>query len=219
MTLTVLWSAKGGAGTSVVSACWALQTPSPSVLVDVDGDLPWLLGIPSPSGQGLCDWFESEAPPRAVLDLAIELDATTRLIPRGATKIAHRAPRWGELGRWLAASDLEFVADVGLGGPPLGFLPRDTVTDGRPPRARGLLVTRSCYIALNRAMSLGSKPDGIVFVDEPGHDLGDREIARALEAPVVAKIAWDPSIGRATDRGLLNGRLPKSVVKLSQRVA
>jgi hypothetical protein len=219
MTLTVCWSAKGGAGTTVVAACWALETPTPSVLVDVAGDLPYALGIPAPSGQGLSDWFASDIPPRAVLDLAIDLDATTRLIPRGPSSIRHRAPRWSELGRWMAASDLEFVADVGLGPAPVGFLPPDAAVDGGPARARSLLVTRACYIALARATSLGERPDGIVLVEEPGRDLTAADIARSLKAPVIAKIAYDPLIGRATDRGLLAAKLPRSIHKLPQRVA
>jgi hypothetical protein len=219
MTLTVCWSAKGGAGTTVVATCWALETSTPAVLVDVAGDVHHALGIPTPAGQGLSDWFESDAPPRAVLDLAIQLDATTRLVPRGASCIPHRSPRWAELGRWMTASDLEFVADVGLGPTPVGFLPPDPTVDGGTARARSLLVTRACYIALARAMSLGERPDGIVIVEEAGRGLTAADIARSLNAPVVAKIAYDPKIARATDRGLLAGKLPRSIHKLPQRVA
>ncbi len=219
MTLTVCWSAKGGAGTTVVAACWALETAAPSVLVDVDGDLPMMLGIPTPAGQGLSDWFESDAPPGALLDLAIEVDSTTRLIPRGPVTIRRRAPRWDELGRWMAASDIEFVADVGLGDPPVGLLPDDRVGDDGKRSARGLLVTRSCYIALSRARTLDTQPDGVVLVEEPGRDLSARDIARSLRAPIVAKIPFDPAIGRATDRGLLAWKLPKRMLKLPQQVA
>ena len=219
MTLTVCWSAKGGAGTTVVAACWALECATTSVLVDVDGDLPAMLGIPTPAGQGLSDWFESDAPPRAVLDLTIDVDRTTRLIPRGPKRIPRRAPRWGELGRWMATSDTEFVADVGLGDPPAGFLPAERTDDGGRPRARGLLVTRSCYLALSRAQSLDTLPDGVVLVEEPGRDLSAGDVARALRAPIVARIPFDPAIGQATDCGLLAGKLPRSIRKLPGRVA
>jgi hypothetical protein len=219
MTLTVCWSAKGGTGTTIVAACWALETTNPSVLVDIAGDLHLALGIPTPSGQGLSDWFESDAPPRSVLDLALQLDTTTRLIPRGPAPIPHRAPRWAELGRWMTASDLEFIADAGLGPTPAGFPPGDSAVDGVRARARSLLVTRACYIALSRAQSLGETPDGIVLVEESGRGLSADDIARALRAPIVAKIAYDPLIGRATDRGLLAGKLPRSIHKLPQRVA
>lgn len=219
MTLTVCWSAKGGAGTTVVAAGWALDARTPSVLVDVTDDIHLVLGIPTPSGQGLRDWFESDAPPSAVLDLAIDLDPTTRLIPRGPESIPRRSTRWAELGRWMTASNTEFVADVGLGPPPNGLLPTSSAADGAPPRARSVLVTRACYISISRATSLGETPDGIVLVEEPGHDLSSADIARSLRAPVIAKIAWDPGIGRAIDRGLLLGKLPKSILRLPQRVA
>ena len=224
MTLTVCWSAKGGAGTTLVAAAWALGSTAPSVLVDVDGDLPTMLGLPAPDGQGLGDWFDSQAAPNAVLDLAIAVTSTTQLIPRGPSPIRRRAPRWGELGRWMAGSDVEFVADVGVGDPPAGFLPEvnlppnGAVPRGHP-RARGLLVTRPCYIALSRARGLDVQPDGIVLVEEPGRDLTARDVARTLRAPVIARVPFDPAIGRATDRGLLAWKLPSSIVKLPGRAA
>lgn len=219
MTLTVCWAAKGGAGTTVVAACWALGTTRPSVLVDVTDDLHLVLGIPAPSGQGLSDWFDSDAPPRSVLDLAIPLDATTRLIPRGPAAIAHRAPRWAELGRWMTATDLEFVADVGLGPAPVGFLPAEARPQHGPMRSRSLFVTRACYIALSRVQSLGEIPDGVVLVEEAGRSLSASDVARAVRAPIVAKVAYDPQVVRATDCGLLAGKLPRGIHNLAQRVA
>ena len=218
MTLTVCWSAKGGAGTTLVCAAWALDARKASVLVDVTDDIRLMLDVPAPAGQCLGDWFASDAPPNAVLDLALDLDPTTRLIPRGPAEIGRRSPRWTELGRWMAASNIEFVADVGLGPPPHGLVPPGSA-DGEPPRARSVLVTRACYVALSRATSLGERPDGIVLVDEPGHVLTAADISRSLRAPVIAKVAWDPGIARAIDSGLLLGRLPKSILRLSQRVA
>ena len=61
MTLTVCWSAKGGSGTTVVAAALALGSPTDSLLIDLDGELPAALGVPEPSGQGLSDWFASDA--------------------------------------------------------------------------------------------------------------------------------------------------------------
>ncbi len=223
MTLTVCWSAKGGSGTTVVAAGLALDSTRPSVLLDVDGDLPMVLGVPEPAGQGLSDWFDSGAPPEAILDLAVDLDDTTRLIPRGATRIARRASRWGELGCWLAASDLTFVADVGLGDPPVDLLPASEPGPKRviveAARAKGLLVTRPCYVALMRARLLDSRPDGVVLVDEPGRDISVRDIEVSIGAPVVAKVPFDPAIARAVDRGLLAMALPGSIKNILGRAA
>lgn len=224
MTLTVCWSAKGGAGTTVVAACLALESATPSVLIDVDGDLPIALGVPEPGGQGLSDWFASDAPPSAVLDLAIDLDDTTRLVPRGPTTISPKAPRWGELGRWLADSDVHFVADVGLGDPPEALLhqPADVTAnrhDATARRVRGLLVTRRCYVALMHARQLRARPDGVILIDEPGRGIGLAEIESSAGARVLAKIPFDPAIARAVDSGLLASRLPGTIRKLLERAA
>jgi hypothetical protein len=120
----------------------------------------------------------------------------------------------------MTASDVEFVADVGLGDPPKGFLPPDRGGEhNAAPRARGLLVTRACYLALSRARGLDERPDGVVLVEEPGRDLSARDVAASLRAPIIARIPFDPAIGRATDRGLLAWKLPKSILKLAKQVA
>ena len=87
MALTVCWSAKGGSGTTVVAAALALGSATDSLLIDLDGELPAALGVPEPSGQGLSDWFASDAPERAVLDLAAPVAAGTRLVARGPAAI------------------------------------------------------------------------------------------------------------------------------------
>lgn len=221
MTLTVCWSAKGGSGTTVVAAGLALDSTRLSALLDVDGDLPAVLGVPEPAGQGLSDWFESGAPPAAILDLAIDLDDTTRLIPRGPSRIPRRAPRWGELGRWLAASDIAFVADVGLGDPPVALLPESgpTSMSVAPTRAKGLLITRPCYVALMRARLLDARPDGVILIDERGRDISARDVEISVGAPVVAKVPFDPAIARAVDRGLLAMALPGSIKNILGRAA
>jgi len=225
MTLTVCWSAKGGSGTTVVAAGLALDSARPSALLDVDGDLPMILGVPEPAGQGLSHWFDSGAPPEAILDLAIDLDATTRLIPRGPARIPRRAPRWGELGRWLAASDIAFVADVGLGDPPVALLPESAPTAAskslslKPSGAKGLLITRPCYVALMRARLLDTRPDGVILIDERGRDISARDVEISVGAPVVAKVPFDPAIARAVDRGLLAMALPGSIKNILGRAA
>ena len=223
MTLTVCWSAKGGSGTTVVAASLALDSMGPSVLVDVDGDLPIMLGVPEPGGQGLSDWFDSDAPPDAVVDLAIDLDDTTRLIPRGPNRISRRAPRWEELGRWFAASDVEFVAAVGLGDPPVGFVPAAPPTAtgaaAAPAGVRGLLITRPCYVALMRARLLDARPDGVILIDERGRGISARDVEISTGAPVVAKVPFDPAIARAVDRGLLAMALPGSMKNILGRAA
>ena len=55
----VCWSAKGGSGTTVVSAALALvlSQSRPALLVDLAGDLPATLGIAEPTGPRVLDWL------------------------------------------------------------------------------------------------------------------------------------------------------------------
>ena len=62
--IDVYWSAKGGVGTSVVAAATALMSAADGVatlLVDLDGDQPAILGLASSSGPGVGDWLDAGA--------------------------------------------------------------------------------------------------------------------------------------------------------------
>ena len=87
MPVTVCWAAKGGSGTTVVTATLALSCSTESLLLDLDGELPAVLGTERPTGQGVADWLCSDAPAGALDDLAVTLDRTTRLIPRGTRPV------------------------------------------------------------------------------------------------------------------------------------
>jgi hypothetical protein len=186
-----------------VAAALALCSGADSLLIDLDGELPAALGVPEPSGQGLSDWFASDAPAGAVVDLAIDVAPSTRLVPRGPESIPRDSERWPVLRSFLAGSTFESVVDAGCGEPPAAL---------RVEQVRGLLVTRPCYLALLRASRL-PRPDGIVLVAEHGRSLTSADVARSIGAPVVARIPIDPAIARAVDAGLLAARLPSSMLK------
>lgn len=207
MTATILWAVKGGSGTTVVAACHALANPAPTLLLDLDGDLPAVLGVAEPSGQGLVDWFATDLPAFAVDTLAVPLDATTRLVPLGVGRLPQRSDRWAELASWLAASAIDVIVDAGTGP-----LPDNLVQSGAD--IRFTLVTRACYLALRRATQLTPRPDGVVLVDELGRGLRQRDIEHVIGAPVIATISVDPMVARAVDAGLLRQRLPKMASKL-----
>ena len=57
-----LLGGEGRSGTTVVTATLALSCPTESLLVDLDGELPAVLGIAAPTGQGVADWLASDAP-------------------------------------------------------------------------------------------------------------------------------------------------------------
>jgi hypothetical protein len=198
MTLTACWAAKGGSGTTVVAAALALGSAGDSVLVDLAGELPATLGVPEPNGAGLADWFNSDADPQAVLDLAIDVTTNTRLVPCGPAPIPHESSRWQALRTYLATSHLDAIVDAGTSPPPPALI---------EDPCRGLLVTRACYLALARACRY-PRPDGIVLIDEPGRSLTAADVSHAIGAPIVARIELDPAIARAVDAGLLAARLP-----------
>ena len=206
MSATVCWAVKGGSGTTVVAACSALTNPVVRLLVDLDGDQPSVLGLPEPAGQGLGDWFATDLPGRAIEDLGVELDATTRLVPRGPAPIPADSPRWAELAEWLATTPFDVVVDAGTG-------------DLHPALAAGragttlVLVTRPCYLGLRRAARACPRPDGVVLVDEPGRALRPRDVEHSIGAAVLATLALDPAVARAVDAGLLVSRIPRVVAR------
>jgi hypothetical protein len=183
----------------VFAACLGLLAPT-SLLVDLAGDLPAVLGLPEPPGQGIADWLTSTAPPDALGDLTVAVDGTTHLLPRGSGPLDPASPRWDELGRWLHDEPAEVIVDAGVGAPPAELV----------GRGRGLLVTRACYLSLRRVAALG-RPDGIVLITEPGRKLRAADVARSVGAPIVMKVSIDPVIARAVDAGLLRSRLPRSL--------
>jgi hypothetical protein len=204
MSATVCWSVKGGSGTTVVAACLALTNPVSQLLVDLDGDLPGALGLPEPAGQGLSDWFATDLPAASIEDLAVDLDATTRLIPRGSSPIPPASPRWDDLADWMRTTVFDVVVDAGAGA-------LHPALHADRAGATLLLVTRACYLGLRRAASASPRPDGIVLVAEPGRSLQPRDVEHCIGAPVLATLDVDPAVARAVDAGLLLSRLPRVV--------
>jgi MinD superfamily P-loop ATPase len=196
------WSAKGGSGTTVVSAALALVLSHrhPALLVDLAGDSPAALGLAEPGGPGVADWLASSTADAAALHrLAVAATDALQLLPRGTT--AFGVGRFGDLVAALAGP-AEVVIDAGTGVPPPALI--DAAT-------HNLLVTRPCYLALRRAVATGVQPTGIVLVGEPGRALTARDVERSLGAPVVAELQYDPAVARAVDAGLLAARLPRSL--------
>jgi hypothetical protein len=202
-TLTVCYAVKGGSGTTVTAAALALTATGESLLVDLDGELPASLGLPEPAGDGVAEWFTTTAE-AAVLDvLTVEVNRSTRLLPRGRQPIDGGHDRWTDLAAWLATRPGHVVVDAG--------------TTPQPPHpladaaSQVLLVTRPCYLALRRAVSTPHRPTGIILVHEPGRALRVPDVEQAVGVPVVAQVDLDPAVARAVDAGLLAARLPRAL--------
>jgi hypothetical protein len=224
--VTLCWAAKGGSGTTVVATALALSSPRPSLLVDLDGEIPAVLGVPEPDRPGVAEWLASDATADHLAELLIDIGPRTWLLPWRASSSGHAGAdgrgnttgsdddRWASLGDWLHDWSVQWgcdvTIDVGTRTPPPALLERSD---------RSLLVTRPCYLALRRAVRSSVRPTGVVLVDEPGHGLGHRDIEHALGVPVDAIVSIDPMVSRAVDAGLLASRLPRVMTRALRRVA
>jgi hypothetical protein len=217
--VTFCWAVKGGSGTSVVAASMALGASRPSLLVDLDGELPIVLGGTEPPGPGVADWLASGAPATRLDELIVEVTDAVVLLPW--TSGADRRPepgstteRWNELATWLRGwADRNGGTVTVDGGSRAAAPPLAVLTEHR------LLVLRPCYLALRRAIAAEPAPTGVILVEEPGRTLGRRDVERALGCPVLAAVDVDPAIARAVDAGLTASRLPRGHLRRLGAVA
>jgi hypothetical protein len=218
--VTLCWAAKGGSGTTVVAAALALSSPRPSLLVDLDGEMPAVLGLPEPERPGVAEWLASDTGTEHLSDLLVDIGPRTWLLPwRAASNDVSRPrttdqARWATLGDWLHDWSNQWgcdvTIDVGTRLPPEPLIARAD---------RSLLVTRPCYLSLRRAVRSTVRPTGVILVDEPGHGLRARDVEHALGVPIEAIVSYDPIVSRAVDAGLLASRLPRVMTRSLRRVA
>lgn len=235
------FTAKGGSGCSVVASAAALLSArlGPTLLVDLGGDLPAVLGLteradhaPSdrgPTGSGwvdlgLVDWLAAESPlPDSLRRIERSVSNTLSLLPLGAGVFDPRPDQTQLLARLLRTDGRRVVLDVGhvTGHPPTG------ARSARPPSGpvslldasdRTALVTRACYLAL-RAATRVTPPDEVVLITEPGRALSAGDVAAAVGSPVGAVLRWDPAVARSVDAGVLRDRLPRALRGLDDLVA
>lgn len=217
--LIACWSAKGGAGATVVATGLALalsrSSPLGALLVDLAGDVPAVLGVAEADDAGVLDWLATEGADRQGLArLERPAAAGLGLLSAGRHGPRQSAPgeRVGALLDALGADPRAVVVDCGTIGPE-GTGPGVAVAAGA---CRSLLVTRPCFLALRRAHGAPLRPSGVVLVREEGRVLGRRDVEDALGVPVVAELDFDPAIARAVDAGLLGSRVPRSLVRVAQ---
>ncbi len=223
------WSVKGGVGTSVVAALLAHQAASTkssgTLLVDLDGDAPGVLGVPEPSSPGVAEWLSAYGEVRidALRLLEKEVAEGFSILPRGSGPL--RYPERAEvMAREFSSEHRETVIDCGclwrsggdpqeLGGekPPLDDI--DVKRAVVAQASRSWLVTRSCFLALRRAARAPLQPSGVVLLVEPGRALTPGDVEDVVGAPLVLRVEVDPAVARAVDAGILAGRLPGGLVK------
>lgn len=194
---TVFYSPKGGSCTTVTAAAQAVISASskgdttPTVIVDLGGDMPAVLGVAEPDSPGINEWL-SEPCRLSADDLVASASIVApglALVHRGSPFVEGR-PRWGELATLLG--EHEVVVDAGT-----GWLPPEVTAAARET----VLVTRPCYMSLRRAVRM-PRPSQVFAVDEPHRALGVDDIGHVLGVSPV-RIPWDTAISRAVDAGLL----------------
>ena len=223
--ITLCHAAKGGSGTTIVACLRAIESPGPVLLVDLEGDVPGMLGLPEPERPGVLDWLASRAPIAHLDDLLVDVTPNATLLAmRGPASVpastraeleAVAVERWDELIDWFT----EWGHDTG------GAIVIDAGTTELPSTfaeqcASRWLITRACYLSLRRATRLAVPPTGVVVIDEPGRSLQHRDIETSVRAPIIATIPWDIRVARSIDSGLLgHRRLPRAIHRSLSKVA
>ncbi|MCB0998966.1 MAG: hypothetical protein KDB40_06680 [Acidimicrobiales bacterium] len=211
---TLCWSAKGGSGATLVAASLAMVSArsGPTVLVDLGGDLPALLGVDLPDGPGVGDWLASpHATPESLARLAVEVAPDLQLVPAGRLDDGRpiEAVHAERLGHACSAGPVEVVVDAG---------PHARHHVLHACARQSLLVTRPEYLALRRAVRLPGNATGVVVVREPVHQYRTADIASIVGAPILADVHWDPAMARLADQGLLGRRFPTAWMRAIERV-
>lgn len=211
--LITFWSPKGGSGTSVTAAaCSVLLARSGGVrLADFGGDQPAILGLPQDPPIGITQFLfaGAGAPVERLVRNEIEAAPGLFLLPRGEGDLTEVDPESVvALAVGLRDSNIPVVADLGV---PISLAHQALleVSD------LSILVTRACYIALRRATHLPCtrRADGVVFIDEIGRSLGEREVKSVLGVEVLATVMARASITKSVDAGLFGARLPLDLAR------
>ena len=193
-------SPKGGVGTSVVAATLAIrraQAGDDTLLIDLAGDQPDLLGVSTPE-HGVGDWLSgTDIPLDGLTALEREVAPHLRLLVRGT---APTLERLDVLAGVCAASGRTVVVDAGVASD----------AHWAAGHAEEVVVLRACYLAARRAGTLGPRTR-LVVIEAPGRVLRASDVADAVGVPVWCRLIADPAVGRSVDAGLLTVRLPRSL--------
>ena len=202
------WSVKGGVGTSVVAAATAVRLASDhhdATLVDLTGDQPALLGLISgmaPAEPGISDWVAAGDGVAAdsIGRLLEAVGPRLRLLRRGSQPLPAGDNRRLKLALEVLARAGPVVVDAGLDS--------GEIRSALKEPYRPVCVLRACYLALSRAQRVAGPYDRVVLVEEPGRALRARDVAAAVGASKVERVAWDPRVARSVDAGTLVSMLP-----------
>ena len=201
MSFLTVHAHKGGQGVTTIAAALATihaATGRKTLLIDTSSDLPAMLGITEPAGPGLGEYLNNT---RITLgDITTPVMERLDLIALGAIQVVFDADGYG-----LITGGLDGYDSVIIDTTPAAHEWNRHVD-------QSILVTRPCYLAIRRALC-HDRPTEIVLIDEPARSLTAADIETCLGLPVTATVAFDPTIARAVDTGLLTSRLPRNLAR------
>jgi MinD-like ATPase involved in chromosome partitioning or flagellar assembly len=219
--LLVLWSSKGGSGTSTLAAACALvlARQGGARLADLEGDQAALFGMGDDPPTGLADWLAAgpEAPTEALERLAVEAAPGVALIPRGAPPRTLGPVATAEAGAALAVAlrdgPVTTIVDAGNATAPAARALLETADVS-------VLVVRCCYLALRRAVRTPAlaRVAGVALMTEPARSLGRKEVADVLDRPILVEVPVRPGIARAVDAGVLAQRMPDVLARAASEL-
>lgn len=205
--VTAVWSMKGGSGVTSVVCLLALaqaERAEPTMIVDLDGDIPAVLGMSDSDEPGLADWYATPSrSPGTLARIRRELQPDLHAIVRGDGDLVGEPDA---LMQALAHLEHVSIIDCGMLASPIAAGVAGAAT-------QRLIVTRPCYLALRASRETPVSPTGVVMIEERGRSLGRSDIEAVVGAPVIAQVAVDPAIARAIDAGLMSSRLPRTLVR------
>lgn len=213
-----VWSVKGGVGVSSVAAMMAVgsaERAEPTVLVDLCGDQPTVMGhAHDPQQAGVSDWlgddFAARSAAAGLTEVMVPARPDLHYVARGSAALDESpAPLLVAL-RQLSQ---QVVVDCGVLDAQPGF--RRSFVAGADA---SIVVLRQCFMTLRAMHSLDVSASGVVLVREQGRHLGRADVEAAAGAPIVAEIAFDSAISRSIDAGLARSRLPRRLVRTMSEV-
>ena len=193
-------SSKGGNCTTVTAAAYALHAAhsgTPTLLIDLCGDVPAVIGMPDPTSIGINEWLseKSIANAESLVQSGTSLTDQLTVIHRGSHTV-EGSPRWNEFAAAIRDLPYNVIVDAGT-----TYVP-DFV---RASFSAVPLVTRACYLSLRRATQL-PRPTHVVVIKEEARALTVTDVSNVLGVPVMAEIPYESAISRAVDAGLLSAR-------------
>ncbi|HVM41097.1 MAG TPA: hypothetical protein VM618_10010, partial [Acidimicrobiia bacterium] len=187
--MIVFWSPKGGSGTSVVAAAVAIRLARAggARLVDLAGDLPALLGLAREPEHGVADWLTARSAPSddALRRLTVEAAPGLALVPAGSTAaFGDAAPSAARRLVSALSAGAPTVVDAGTAK---ATAVREIVEAATEGAGEAVVVIRSCYLALRRAVAsdLTSGCAGIALVEEQNRSLTPSDVSQILELPLL----------------------------------